>query len=46
MIYTRIGRFFRSIGNAFLGITVEVAVVAFFIFTGFVVSILWWGIFR
>ena len=46
MIYSQIDRFFRSIWNAFLGITVEVAVVAFFIFAGFVVSILWWGIFR
>jgi len=43
---SRVRDFFESIGNGVLGILAEIALVAFFILSGFVVCIIWWGIFK
>ncbi len=46
MIRAKITLFFKGIWNGMLGIFAEVLLVLIFIFTGFVVCLLWWGIFR
>jgi len=45
-VAARIGYFFKSISNGAIGIVLEILLVIFFIFTGFLVCLLWWGIFR
>lgn len=42
----RIKLFFLSIRNALIGISLEVLLVYFFILVGFLVSLVWWAIFR
>jgi len=46
MIPIKVRLFIRNIWNGMLGISVEIFVVAAFIFAGFAVSVLWWGLFR
>jgi len=43
---SRIRDFFESIGNGMLGILAEIALVAFFILSGFIICFIWWGIFK
>ena len=42
--HIKIGRFFKSISNGILGISAEVLLAVFFIFTGFMVCLFWWGV--
>lgn len=42
----RIKVFLKSIENGMVGICLEIALTMFFIFAGFLVCLLWWGIFR
>jgi hypothetical protein len=37
--------FSRNVWHGILGILVELALVAFIIFAGFMVCVLWWGLF-
>jgi hypothetical protein len=43
---TRIWLFFKSVWHGVLGIITELLLVACVIATGFVVCIIWWGIFN
>jgi len=38
--------FFKSLLNGLLGISLEVLLVYLFILSGFVICLIWWGIFR
>jgi len=38
--------FFKITWKGILGIASEISLVLFFIFTGFLVCILWWGLFK
>lgn len=44
--YPKIKLFFKSIWNGVLGISSEMLLVYFFIFTGFLVCLVWWAIFK
>ena len=46
MIYPNVRRHFKLLYNGILGIGVEVFMTAFFIAAGFVVCVLWWGLFQ
>ncbi len=46
IVYSKIKSSFKNIWNALRGIYSEIILVLFFIFIGFLVSILWWRIFR
>lgn len=46
MIDPKIRRRFKMLYNGILGIGVEVFMTAFFIAAGFVVCVLWWGLFQ
>jgi len=43
---SKVRDFFDSIGNGALGILAEIALVSFFIISGFIICIVWWGIFK
>jgi len=38
--------FFKAVWNGMLGILHELALALFFIFAGFLICLLWWGIFK
>lgn len=40
------GIFFKNMLNAVLGISLEISLVCFFIFAGFLVCLVWWGLLR
>jgi hypothetical protein len=44
-LQVRLSIFFRDIWHGILGILTELALVAFIIFAGFIVSVFWWGLF-
>ena len=46
MIHPKVRMFFRALSNGMLGIGVEVFMTAVFIAAGFVVCVLWWGLFQ
>jgi hypothetical protein len=42
----KVSLFFKSVWHGVLGIMTELLLVAFIIMAGFVVCILWWGLFK
>jgi len=38
--------FFKAVWNGVIGILYELTLVLFFIFVGFLICLLWWGIFK
>ena len=46
MIHPNVRKTFKSLYNGLLGIGVEVFMTVFFIAAGFVVCVVWWGLFQ